>query len=77
MSWYGIHFRREREDMANVAKLERFKTNSLGTGFNLWLDFSASPLKPHDSDMEIVAKLSQLETLNLSGRRLRTLASKN
>ena len=54
MSWYSIHFRRDREEKASLAQLDRFKPKIWGVGFDLQLDFSASPLKPHDSDLEVI-----------------------
>ena len=68
MSWYGIGYRRNAADQAILAQLERFKPNVGGGGDYLSLDFSASPVKPGDADLEVVAKLSRLQSLNLSGR---------
>ena len=70
MSWYGIGYRRDREERAILAQLERFGPKITGSGRYLWLDFSASPVKPGDRDLEIVAKLSRLDGLVLTGARV-------
>ncbi len=67
MSWYGIGYRRDREEQAILAQLERFKPKIARFARDLWLDFSASPVKPGDQDLEVVAKLSRLEDLDLTG----------
>jgi hypothetical protein len=67
LSWYGIRYRRGCEEAAVLARLERFKPKVERSGFWLGVDFSASPVKPGDADLEIVAKLSRLQSLNLIG----------
>ncbi|MGO8691199.1 MAG: hypothetical protein ACLQLG_16375 [Thermoguttaceae bacterium] len=68
MSWYGIRYRRERQQTDQLAKLERFTPTAFWfEGAVRHLDFSASPIKPGDEDLEIVAKLPRLELLDLTG----------
>ena len=67
MSWYGIQYRRDVEETALLAQLERFKPAIERYSFRLALNFSASPIKPGDRDLELVAKLSRLEDLDLTG----------
>jgi hypothetical protein len=67
MSWYGIRYRRDREETAVLAELERFRPAVKHIGDSLWLDFSASTKKPGDRDLETVSKLSRLHSLDLSG----------
>jgi hypothetical protein len=68
MSWYGIYYRREAEETAALARLQRFGPRSERFGDAVWtLDFSASTVKPGDRDLEAVAKLTRLFWLDLSG----------
>ncbi len=68
MSWYGIGYRRERQQTDQLAKLERFTPEAaIGSRPVRHLDFSASPVKPGDEELEIVAKLPRLELLDLAG----------
>jgi hypothetical protein len=68
MSWYGIRYRRHAEETDHLAKLDRFTPRVLSGGSTVsLLDFSASPVKPGDTDLEIVARLSLLEELDLTG----------
>jgi hypothetical protein len=67
LSWYGLYHHRKAEEKAILAQLERVKPKATDLGDDLWLDFSNSPMKPSDGDLEPVSKLSRLTWLDLSG----------
>ncbi len=67
MSWYGIGYRRDAAEQAILVQLARFTPRNSGVGDHQLLDFSASPVKPGDADLEPLSKLSRLEDLDLSG----------
>ena len=67
MSWYGIRYRRNATEREVLGQLEKFQPKTSRFGGDLEVDFSASPVKPGDREMEIIAKLSRLQHLNLTG----------
>ncbi len=71
MSWYGIFYRRQSAETAALGRLERFSPKIERMAGTVWdLDFSASPVKPGDGDLEPVAKFTRLLWLNLTGARV-------
>ena len=58
MSCYGIRYRRDREERAVLAQLERFTPKANRDVFSLSLDFSASLIKPGDRDLELLSIFS-------------------
>ncbi len=67
LSLYGIRYRRDASDRELMGRLERFQPDTARIGSGFLLAFSASPVRPGDQEMEVVAKLSRVEWLELSG----------
>ena len=67
MSWYGIRYRRDSTERVALARLDPFKPTIRGEGVALWVDFSASAVKPGDSDLALLSDLVGLDSLTLSG----------
>ncbi len=67
LSWYGIYYRRDSAEKAALARLDPFKPQIISGPGLLWVDFSASAIKPGDHDLALLSELVTLDNLNLSG----------
>lgn len=67
-SCYGVHYRRALPQRKAVVQLSKFKPLVYVSGDNVWLvNFSACAVKPSDDDLVQLARLPNLDDLNLDG----------
>ncbi len=65
--WLGIRLGRSRQQSAALSELDSFKPNVAWTdGYVRLLDFSSSPAKPGDEDLEPLEELTGLRWLHLN-----------